>query len=292
MIAYDPKDWRHLLFALRGTVAVRVLRRVALYGGLTLVLWACHTFTFELPAADPLGHSLLGVALGLLIVFRTNTSYDRYWEARKLWGGLVVTARNLVRGAVAYGGESDGLVRLTTAFPLVLKQHLRGDRDLKEIRPLVSAEVYARVSAAANPPAAVAQAMSAWLRDHLKQGNLDTATARALEGNVCSLVEAAGNCERILQTPIPFAYAAHIKQMLVLYLLTLPFVLVPKMGPLAIVAVAGVAFGLVGIEEAGVEIEDPFGTDANDLPLEEFCATVAADARALTEQPEAERRAA
>jgi putative membrane protein len=292
MIEYHSNDWRQLLFTLRGTVVARVLRRVALYSGLTLVLWACHSFAFELPAADPLGHSLLGVALGLLIVFRTNTSYDRYWEGRKLWAALIVAARNLIRGAVAYGGPADGLARLVSAFPVALKQHLRGSRDFQELRPFVSAEVFAHVGAADNPPAAVAFAMSVWIRDRLKEGALDGATARALEGNVCSLMDVAGGCERIGRSPIPFAYAAHIKQMLVLYLLTLPFVLVSKMGPLAVVAVAGVTFGLVGIEEAGVEIEDPFGTDANDLPLEAFCATVAADARALVEAPTAERRAA
>src|SRR4051794_19044150 len=145
MIAYNPKDWRHLLFALRGTVARRVLRRVGQYAALTLALWAVHAYAWGLPAADPLGHSLLGVALGLLIVFRTNTSYDRYWEARKLWGTLVVAARNLVRNAAAYGGPADGLVRLVTAFTLALKQHLRADRDLQEVRPFVSAEVFARM---------------------------------------------------------------------------------------------------------------------------------------------------
>ena len=82
-------------------------------------------------------------------------------------------------------------------------------------------------------------------------------------------MDGAGGRERILKTPIPFAYAVHIKQMLVLYLGTLPFVLVPKMDFAAVLTVAGIAFGLMGIEEAGVEIENPFGCDANDLPLEE-----------------------
>ena len=141
-------------------------------------------------------------------------------------------------------------------------------------------------------PAVLAHALSAWVRERQQSGELDAAAARALEGNVCSLVDTAANCERIGQTPIPFAYAVHIKQMLTLYLATLPFVLVPKMGLAAVFAVAGIAFGLVGIEEAGVEIEDPFGTDANDLPLEAFCATVAEDARALAELPEQANRAA
>src|SRR4051812_34216311 len=139
---YDAKDGRHLLFALRNTILPRIGWRVCFYGSLALALGALHTWVVPLPAVDPLGHSLLGVALGLLIVFRTNTSYDRYWDARKLWAGLITAARNLLRGAAVYGSANDGLVRLVVAYHVTLKRHLRGDRDLTEIEPLVTPEVY------------------------------------------------------------------------------------------------------------------------------------------------------
>jgi putative membrane protein len=106
------------------------------------------------------------------------------------------------------------------------------------------------------------------------------------------MVENEGGCERIGKTPIPFAYAVHIKQMLTVYLLTLPFVLVPKMDIVSVFVVAGITFGLVGIEEAGVEIENPFGTEPNDLPLEEFCALIAQNAAELAQLPDRGARAA
>jgi putative membrane protein len=92
-----------------------------------------------------------------------------------------------------------------------------------------------------------------------------------------------GACERILRTPIPFAYAVHIKQLLMVYLATLPLALVPLMNWGAVPAVIVIAFGLLGIEEAGVEIEDPFGDDPNDLPLENLCAVIARDTAALAD---------
>ena len=292
MIMYDPKNWYRLIFSLRGTVVARVCRRVTLYGSLAFALWVCHAHALELPPVDPLGHSLLGVALGLLIVFRTNTSYDRCWEGRKLWAGVICAARNLIRGAAVYGNEAGELVCLVVAYSHALKQQLRGSRELRQVELLVRPEVFRQVSAAGNPPSVLAYYLSAWIRDRMQEGAIDASTARALESFVCAMADSAGGCERIASTPIPYAYAVHIKQMLALYLATLPFVLVPKMGLVAVFAVASITFGLVGIEEAGVEIENPFGSEANDLPLEEFCGTIAEDAQALAGLSERLRRAA
>jgi len=104
-----------------------------------------------------------------------------------------------------------------------------------------------------------------------------------LDERVRELVDLQGGCERILKTPIPFAYAVHIKHFLVLYLLSMPFVLVGKMGWYAVPVTMVISFALSGVEEAGVEIEDPFGYDPNDLPLESICAAVERDAARLAE---------
>ena len=92
------------------------------------------SFAEALRPFKPLGHTLIGVALGLLIVFRNNCSYDRYWEGRKLWGGIVNTSRNLVRGAATFGGDARDLANLVTAYALALKQHLRGNKDISEVK--------------------------------------------------------------------------------------------------------------------------------------------------------------
>ena len=289
MINYDPKAWLRVSFSWNGTVIPRVLNRIAILVGITIVLVIIREAVSDkdketlFKPFSSLGHTLIGVALGLLIVFRNNCSYDRYWEGRKLWGGLVNASRNLLRGASAYIGDAKELANLVAAYSLALKQHLRNNKDIAEIEALVSPQIYSQATAAANPPSIIAYYMSAWIKARFDEKKIDSHTAYGLEMQIRTMLDSQGGCERILRTPIPFAYAVHIKQLLMLYLLTLPFILVIPMSWVAIPTVAAIAFGLLGIEEAGVEIEDPFGDDPNDLPVEAMCATIARDTTALAE---------
>lgn len=285
IIPYAPKAWLRLTFSLGGRIIPRVAWRVGVLVALTS---ACLAIKELVPAAEPvfrpfkpLAHTLIGVALGLLLVFRNNCSYDRYWEGRKLWGAIVNNSRNLVRRAAAYAGGAGGLAGLVSGYALALKQHLRGSKDLDEVRSLVPPVVFDHAASVANPPSALAFHMSAWVKERTSAGNLDPVTAQSLEAHVRALLDAQGGCERILRTPIPFAYAVHIKQLLVLYLVTLPLILIGELNWVAIPAVAAIGFGMLGIEEAGVEIEDPFGDDPNDLPI----ATIARDTQALADAP-------
>jgi putative membrane protein len=248
--------------------------------------YGLHRYGTALPSLDQLGHVVMGTALGLLIVFRTNTSFARFWEARSHWGSLVNCSRNLVRAGSVYCGPSAELARLVTAFVLALKQHLRVDKDLSELRPLVPGRLLAEVAAASNPPTVLARAISEWIARRLVGGRLDPMQAARMEGLVATLTDAQGGCEKILRTPLPFVYAALIKEVLFLYLATLPFVLVERMGFAAPLVVAGVSLGMLGIEEAGVEIEDPFGTGPNHLALDRICDTIARDAAALAADPD------
>ena len=283
MIEYDPKRWFFDLFSIHGTVLPRVYRRVLLFGSMALALWAWDVSLPPLPALDPLAHQIIGVALGLLIVLRTNASFDRWWEGRKLWGGLVNSSRNLLRSATAYVGPADELAQLVAAYAAALKQHLRGRRDLTELEGRVPDELLLRASSAANPPLVLSAAITAWVQTRFAEGKVDSILARHLDARVTEMIDYQGACERILRTPIPFAYAVHIKQLLLIYVASLPFALVPKMDLIAVPVVMVIAFGMLGIEEAGVEIEDPFGDDPNDLPLEDICAVIARDTAALAE---------
>lgn len=287
MINYDPKAWLRVSFSWKGTVIPRVLGRLLFLLVLTVALLLVREFVSGTDPIfkpfKPLGHTLIGVALGLLIVFRNNCSYDRYWEGRKLWGGIVNASRNLLRGATAYVGDTKELANLIAAYSLALKQHLRNNKDIAEIQSLVSPAIYAQATAAANPPSIIAYHISLWIKARFDEKKIDSHTAYGLETQVRAILDCQGGCERILRTPIPFAYAVHIKQLLMLYLITLPFILVGEMQWVALPTVAAIAFGLLGIEEAGVEIEDPFGDDPNDLPVEAMCATIARDTTALAE---------
>jgi putative membrane protein len=289
MIIYDNKNWVRVVCSYRGTVMGAVFRRLWWLVLIAVAVVAVEMYVerhhadwywfFKL--AKPTGHSLLGLALGLLIVFHNNCAYDRYWEGRKLWGSLVNTSRNLARGATAFVGRSGDLANLVAAYALTLKQLLRDDTDLSEVKDLVPPDLFEQAVASANPPNFLALHMSKWIADRQAEGKIDSITAQSLEAMVCGLLDHQGGCERILRTPIPFVYAVLIRQMLLIYLVTLPFALAADLGWAAIPTVAVVAYGMIGIEEAGNELEDPFGTDPNDLPLEAICATIGRDVKAL-----------
>lgn len=270
MIAYRPKQWTEVTFAWSGTVLSRLLHRILMYAFLTFAVGCWHHFREPIVELGSLAHSLVGVALGMLLVFRTNSSYDRFWEGRKRWDGIVNAARDLVRGGVAYSGDAAGLASIVAAYPVALKQHLRNG-DLTELEGMVDPELFEALKTSNNAPSRLTLEMSRWIARRGTERRLPSVLVRTLEERVTDLIEHQGACERIHQTPVPFAYVAQIRQLLMVYLATLPFVLVPKLEWLAIPAVALVAFGLIGIEEAGVEIEDPFGKDPNDLPLDDMC---------------------
>ncbi|MFL5339013.1 MAG: bestrophin family protein [Gemmataceae bacterium] len=272
MIQYDPKDLWHLVSALHGTVLPRIWKRVLLLAGLTAAVTFAHARGWVTLEINSLGHSIMGVVLGLLLVFRTNLSYDRYWEGRKLWNGLLTATRNLVRGAAAYAAPAGELARLAVAYAVAVRHRLRGEPG--------------------ENPLVVALDISRWIDGRQQARTMESGVARQLESHVSALTDCLGHCERIRQTPMPFVYAVHGRHLLLLYLATLPFVLVPVMGWIAPLGVGLIAFGLLGIEAAGLEIENPFGEDANDLPLDEFCADIARDAAAVAGENRGERQAA
>lgn len=279
MISYDTKDWVRLPWAWEGTVlpaiGVRLLLLFLLSIGVLAGYEVCDELLHvKLAPLHSIGHTLIGIALGLLVVFRTNASYDRFWEGRKMWGGIVNTTRNLARGAAVFAPPAKEYCRWIAAYPYALKQHLRGRTELDELRDLVPATIFEQMRKAANPPSVLAWHLSDWLRRRMAEGKLSPELTKQLESYVALLLDQQGACERILKTPIPFVYAVHIRHLNMLYMLTLPFVLIGVMGWATPFCVFAIGWGLLGIEEAGVEIEDPFGEDPNDLPLEAICETI------------------
>lgn len=286
MIDYDRAAWWRNCFAWRGTVLLHVLDRVGLLTGFCLVLYFIDEYVLKpngvaLPGLDPLGHNVLGVALSMLIVFRTNSSNNRFWEARSHWGMFVNTSRNLVRMASAYGPPSEELARIVAAYVFLVKEQLRDHCDLAAIRNLIPGRIMVRLESVKNPAQVLALSMSDWIQRRVAEGRVPPVVATKMEELVCILIDNQGGCEKIHRTPLPFVYAALIKQVLFLYLATLPFVLVPKMTFMAPLVVAGVSLGMLGIEEAGVEIEDPFGLDLNHLPLDQICEMIRRDVEDL-----------
>ncbi len=281
MIDYDPHDWWATFFAVRGSMLTELLSRILVCTAVAAGVAVAADYGFEVDApATP--HTLVGVALGLLLVFRTNASYDRFWEGRKLWGGIVNATRNLVRGGAALfpGDKAFEELRLwTRAFPYACMHLLRGTKGALPVGLTPGDE--AKVLVAQHPPLAVALRMSRALKDARDRGLVTDIQQMQLDGIVAQLVDHIGACERIHKTPLPFAYVVHLRRALLIYCLTLPFVFVKPMHFWSVLACALIAFVLFGIEEIGVEIEDPFGTDSNDLPLEGICASIDKTLQAL-----------
>ena len=295
MITYQRRNWFQVIFRYYGTVLPRVLGRVAMVAMLSLVLtllkqdafpWIEEQFQFNIniPYLDPIGHTVLGVALGMLIVFRTNSSNGRYWEGRSHWGMLINQSRSLVRIGHVWAGPADDLARLVTAYVLAVKQVLRDDMNLEELAHYLPGRLYERICSVGNPPTRVARAIEEWIHEKQLIGKIDTRTAAVMQNLLNLMVDQQGGCEKIHKTPLPFIYASLIKMSLTLYVFSLPFVLIEKVGFAAPAIAALVALGMMGIEEAGVEIEDPFGLEPNDLPLEQLCPTIARDTAQLTKE--------
>jgi ion channel-forming bestrophin family protein len=269
MIEYDGRAWLPLLIRMRGSVIPRLLPRVFLTAGLgVLAVLLLQRNGFKIPSN---AHTLVGVALGLLLVFRTNASYDRYWEGRRLLGSMVNRTRDLARQAGAYLEDAEAraeLRRLIPAFYWLAAQTLRKQPTLGNAERLLTADERAALAGVTFRAPLVTRWISDRLRAEAAAGRLSEARLQLLDGNLTSFNDSLGGAERILRTPIPFAYAQHIKIFVVLFCLSAPFVLADVMGWATPVACGFLALALFGIDEIGVEIEDPFGDDPNDLPLD------------------------
>ncbi|MEO5926114.1 MAG: bestrophin family ion channel [Bryobacteraceae bacterium] len=286
MIRYDPHSWFDHFFDIRGTLLVEIfLRLMTCVVWSTGVVWVHQRVT---PVAVPSTiHSLVGVALGLLLVFRTNASYDRFWEGRKLWGSIVNESRNLVRyGQVHLADDRElflRLVRWTAVFPYTVMSTLRGDSILGPAADDLTPEERVELLTSQHLALHAAQRMTHVLKLAYQRGVVTDRINVALDQNVQLLVDNLGGCERIRKTPLPYAYVVHLRRALVLYCFTLPFALVDTFHWVTVPVVAAVAYLFFGIEEIGVEIEGPFGHDENDLPLKDICDTIYKNIYAMAE---------
>lgn len=231
------------------------------------------------------------ILLGLLLVFRTNTAYDRFWEGRKIWGTLINTVRNLARGIWVTVIESTPqdrevkkqVLQLLIAFAIAMKLHLRREPINQELASLMPIALYQQLQTAHNPPLAIAFWISDYLQQQQHQQKINVYQLNAAFKLLDTMVDCLGATERILKTPIPAAYAIHLKQLVFVYCLTLPFELVDQVVWLTPLLVGLVSFAIFGIEEIGAEIENPFGYDANDLPLDQICQTMKKNIDDLTQ---------
>ena len=170
--------------------------------------------------------------------------------------------------------EKREALRLVAAFSYGLKQHLRGEAIDPAVFPLVSPQLAMRIEKSPHVPLEIAYELGNYFQDSFGKERVSVYQLSDLHKLLNTLVDVVGICERILKTPVPMAYSIHLRQLLFAYCLTIPFVFVDEFGVWTAIVVGLVAFTVFGIEEIGLEIENPFGRDPNDLPLDGICAGV------------------
>lgn len=224
----------------------------------------------------PIMHTLLGFAISMLLVFRTNTAYDRWWEGRKLWGGLVNNSRNLALKLDAMVSDTTVRSFFRRTIPLyaeALKTHLQSEvtrfmLDEKEHPEL------AEIDAQKHIPNQLAAVMFEKVNTLYKEGKITGNQLIILNGELSAFTDICGACERIKNTPIPYSYSVFIKTFILVYVITLPFGLAFTLGYIAAPIVAIIFYVLASLELVAEEIEEPFGHDTNDLPMAKIAANI------------------
>lgn len=284
MISYNPKDWFNFIFRFYKGDTLRKLLLfmivIAAYSGiiayLELYYWKLskESYVSNLSVL----HQLLGFVLSLLLVFRTNTAYDRWWEGRKLWGSLVNNSRNLAIKLNALLKPDDEynrkfFSRVIPLFATVLKNHLA----LETTRLALDASEHpelAELDKNKHVPNQIASLLAQRIYRLSKDGKISGEELITLNNELQSFADICGACERIKNTPIPFSYSLFVKKFIFTYVLTLPFGFVFTLGFWVIPVVTFIFYVLGSLEIIAEEIEDPFGGDENDLPIEKISASI------------------
>ena len=275
MIDYNPRNWLTLIFALHKSDTLRMLWKELIYMGIFTLLIAFLKIHF-FPKVDYLDkliavYSLIGFVISLLLVFRTNTAYDRWWEGRRKWGELVNDTRNFsvkINAMVSNTDEKKEFARLIHLFVFSMKEHLRKGVLIDEL-PFTENEKQ-QLNSSKHIPTTVVGWIYAKIHILVKEGKLYKEDLIVLDKNLNGFLEACGACERIKNTPIPFSYSLFIKKFIFIYVLTLPLAFVSVFGYLSALIATFVFYVLVSMEVLAEEIEDPFGNDDNDLPTDQL----------------------
>jgi putative membrane protein len=290
MVSYNPKVWFSLIFHAYSRTVMKTLTPAVFFMAifatgtcyLLLNVWSVHEGDFQSTISM---HSLLGIVLGLFLVFRTNSSYDRWWEGRKLWGSFVNNTRNLALKLNAFLEKSDMENRAWFAsmipnLVVSVKEHLRKGVKLSELDE-TTAGFRDSLRGVRHVPNRISALLYERTNDFYKQNKITGDQLFLLDKELKQFSEIIGACERIKNTPIPYSYSMYIKQFIFIYLITLPMAFITILGYVTIPVVVLITFVLLSVELIAEEIEDPFGRDVNDLPTDELAEKIEDNVREI-----------
>lgn len=279
MIRYNPKSWFTLIFHSYSRFVIRSLLPALLFMGLFSAA-VCYIILdyFDLDRSHYQGttvfHSLMGIVLGLFLVFRVNSAYDRWWEGRKLWGALVNSTRNFALKLNAYLSPGDEKIRkwfgmMIPNFVFAMKEHLRSGVVPEELE-VPDESFVASLSERVHKPNFISSLMYKEVNTLRADQKLSPEQFFVLDKEMKDFIDILGACERIRATPVPYSYSMYLKKFIFAYIITLPFGFVTSFEYFTILIVTAISYILLSVELIAEEIEDPFGRDPNDLPTDEL----------------------
>lgn len=283
MIIRERPSGLKLFLLLRGSVMPRISRVLLFNVALATLVTLTHGVLFQFKVTlTAIPFTLIGLPLAVFLGFRNTAAYDRYWEARKLWGELILRSRNLARQCLHLieappSGQPDlrqHMVRRAVAYCHALRIQLRNSADTQAVQAMLSAEEWRDVAARSNLHTALMLNMGADLATCRRQGLIDGPLSAQIDDTLSAMTAAAASCERISGTPVPFSYTLLLHRTAYIYCFLLPFGLVDTIGIMTPLVVGVVAYTFFGLDALGDEIEEPFGTEPNDLPLDALCRVI------------------
>ncbi|HQE11663.1 MAG TPA: bestrophin family ion channel [Flavipsychrobacter sp.] len=284
MKVYNNKQWVKALFFFSREDTMRKLfplLLIIIVYSLGIAYWEIeylHLSANSWVKNIPTLHNLLGFAISILLVFRTNSAYDRWWEGRKLWGALVNNSRNLALKLNSLLPIDDEVNRkfFRKTIPLYassLQKHLQSEITRFALDEVDHPELK-NFNSQQHIPNQVAQLLFQRINNLYKEQRITGEQLITMNNELTAFTDICGACERIKNTPIPQSYSTFIKKFIFIYVMTLPFGYVFSLGYYVAPIVGFVFYVLGSMELVAEEIEDPFGTDSNDLPMEKMASNI------------------
>ncbi|WP_100076687.1 bestrophin family protein [Chryseobacterium camelliae] len=283
MIVRQRVHWLKMLFIWKGSVLKKIMVQLTVITLFSLAIYYFKGKVFDYKVhLNPAIFTLIGLALAIFMGFCNSASYDRYWEGRKLWGVLVNETRSLTRqifslvndpGTDAHQ-EKQKIVRVIAAFCWSLNDYLRDKPGAHNLEHLLSPEQIRQLQGKKFIPNMILGFIADWLNDQYSKGNIDSIIMASMDERLNQFSTILGGCERIHNTPLPFAYSILLHRTVYLYCFWLPFGLVDIVGWMMPLVVLLISYTFIALDAIIQEIGEPFGEEENDLALNSICRTI------------------
>ncbi len=277
MIVRDPPSSLKLFFVMQGSVVPKIMSRIIGITLLSVAVLVLDQHVVTLPRISIGAMGIFGVALSLFLGFRNNAAYDRWWEARKLWGAMIADVRNLGRHMCIFVGKGEDRTQILShaaAFAHLHRGFLRNVDVRADVEKWLGADETAAMTACQNPADAALRSIADHIGKLIERDAISGFGQMTIAQTLSSLALAQAGCERIVTTPLPFVYSLLVRRTTYLYCGLLPFALIESTGWFAPVFAAVVAYVFFGLQAVTNELELPFRHVQNGLPLDALCRTI------------------